>query len=258
MRRVSHPLSLNSSPSEIDVDESDFDRTLASFDASTVFVHVGLSDIKRAFQRDPYDFLLQKLLDHFETVIAPGFTPSFRSSGVYHKKFSKPEYGMFSKLFLNDCDYRTDDAIHSVLVLGDRRFDGCDHSASFGESSCWAEFDEENTLILNIGTDKFLSTQLYYIEIKNDVPYVAVPEYEGVVYYDEQCYERRTQMNHGYDDEHYAKISPNWRKIGACLESRGVLEDHSSGGLKVYAFRARDMRKAIEDHLKSDEYFIVT
>lgn len=85
------------------VSEEAFDRILDAYtDTDTVFVHVGLRDIRRAFDCNPYAFLLGRFDGRFESVLNPGFTPAFRSvdGGVYHKQYSVPKFGTFSRLFL--------------------------------------------------------------------------------------------------------------------------------------------------------------
>ena len=241
------------------VDESVFDEILSKYEDDTVFVHAGLSDVKKAVQKNPYDSLFNVLIDHFESVVAPGFTPSFRDIEVYHKLFSKPEYGMFSYLFYQDADYRTDDAIHSILVKGNStQFEDCKYKNSFGESSCWSKFDKKNTLYLNIGTDEFLTTQLHYIEVKNDLPYVTIPEHEGIVYFSETNYEEVTQKNYVYEYDFPISTVPNWKKLRRYLERVDALQDHSVGGLKIYAFRARDVRETLESKLDQDPYYLIT
>ncbi|GAB3705852.1 AAC(3) family N-acetyltransferase [Halorubrum pallidum] len=240
------------------LDEMAFDELLSSFDADTVFVHVGLSDVNAAVDGNPYTFLYDTLIDNFESVLAPGFTPSFRSCGVYHKQFSKPEYGMFSKLFGADAEYRTNDAIHSILVDGNYRFDNCDHHDSFGPSGCWQQLEEDNVLYLNIGTDDFLATQLHYLEVALDLPYVTTPEHDGVVYYDVDDYEEITQSNYGYEYDYWLETFPNWSKIRRYLESTNAVTDHSTGGLTIYSFKARDIREALEPKLADDPYYLVT
>lgn len=75
---------------------------------SIIFTHVGLSDVKQKIGvSDPYSYLINLLTDSYKTIMAPGFTPSFRASGIYSKLFSNPEYGMWSKLFFRDTDHRT-------------------------------------------------------------------------------------------------------------------------------------------------------
>jgi len=78
-----------------------FDSILAAEAAghSTVFVHAGLSDISSAFETNPYKFLLDRLDDQFDNIIATGFTDYFKHSGVYHKEHSQPKNGTFVELF---------------------------------------------------------------------------------------------------------------------------------------------------------------
>lgn len=254
-----HPLTTTSSVEQ--VDKTVFDEILSKYGDDIVFVHAGLSNIKKAVQQNPYDFLFKSLTQHFESVITPGFTPSFRESGIYHKLFSKPEYGMFSYLFHKDADYRTDDTIHSILVNGESiKFEDYEdrNRDSFGESSCWSKFDEKNTLYLNIGTDEFITTQLHYIEVKNDLPYVTVPEHKGIIYFDETKYDEVTQKNYAYEYDFPISTVPNWKKLRRYLKQVNVLQDYSVEGVKVYAFRARDVRDALESKLYQDPYYLVT
>ncbi|MFC5135098.1 MULTISPECIES: AAC(3) family N-acetyltransferase [Haloferacaceae] len=236
------------------VREDQLDAVLSQYDDEVVFVHVGLSDIKTAFQTDPYHFLLSKLDSHFESVLAPGFTPSFRSSGIYHKEYSKPEYGTFSRLFLNDANYRTDDAIHSILVRGDYRFSQYDHHDSFGEDGCWSKLDEENVLYMNIGTPWIVSTQHHYIEHKADVPYLERSAHEGVIYYDETDSATVTQYNYRYDDP--SKRSA--RKIAGYLRDQDVLSSYRLNGLKIRFFRAGDLRRSLMHRIESNPYYLIT
>lgn len=235
-----------------------FEELLSSFDADTVFAHVGLSDVNKAADGNPYTFLYDTLTDHFESVLAPGFTPSFRTCGVYHNQFSKPEYGMFSKLFREDANYRTDDAIHSILVDGSYRFDDCDHHDSFGPSGCWQQLEDDNMLYLDIGTDDFLATQLHYLEVALDLPYVTTPQHDGIVYYDVDDYEEITQSNYGYEYDFWLETFPNWPKIRRFLQNVDALDDHSRNGLTLYSFRAQEIREALEPKLEADPYYLVT
>jgi len=220
----------------------------------TVFVHVGLSDIKSIFHCNPYELLLDVLEEHFESILAPGFTPSFRKTGIYHKSYSKPEYGAFAKLFLEDADYRTDDALHSILVKGDYRFDDCEHHDSFSRQGCWAKLDQDNVLIMDIGLPWYLTTQHHFIEHYYDVPYNLEKKYEGRIYYDDFKNAQIVQKSYSYD---YSKTKRNFIKLESYLKSVGALEKHDINGLKIFLFRARDVRKALEPKIKKDKYYLV-
>jgi len=237
--------------------ESDLDAALERYDDhATVFVHVGLSDIKTAFGCDPYEFLVRKLDEHFENVLVQGFTPSFRNPDVrvYHKRYSVPKYGTFSTLFLEDCDYRTNDATNSILVRGDYRFDDCDHHDTWARGGCFGKLDRDNVLILDVGTDWIRAAQIHYLEMLFDVPYVSPSEYEGYIYYDESDHEPVTQRSQEYDLE----LTWNRKKLRRDLQRDGVLDHHDLNGLNLFAFEAQPLRRALGSRIGDDPYYLVT
>lgn len=239
------------------VAEHRLDDALAAYDdRETVFVHAGLSAVKRAFGGNPYEFLLGKLEHHFDNVLVPGFTPSFRQSGIFHRLYSKPEFGTFARLFHCDAEYRTADAIHSILVRGDYRFERCDHQDSFGPDSCWAKLDADRVLYLNIGTDWLVSTQHHHIEHAADVPYLRRVEHEGIVYHEETTHEEVTQRNYEYDFPFPVKRGA--LGIQRDLVAEGVIEKHDMNGLLVLLFDARELREALEGKLERDPYYLIT
>lgn len=224
---------------------------LAKFD--TVFVHAGLRDIRQAFQRNPYPFLLQTLEENFESILVSGFTPSFRDSGIYHKEHSRPEFGTFARLFLDDADYRTDDPIHSILVKGDYRFDDCDHHDSFSETGCWAKLDRDDVLILNVGTNWIVSTQHHFLEHYFDVPYVRSTTHEGIIFDGSGDHKQIRQTNYEYT----MPMKRNALGIQAYLTETGALTNHTLGGLKIMGISARDLREGLAPAIERDPYFLV-
>lgn len=237
------------------VREEAFDSVLESYAGKTVFVHVGLSDIKRAFDRNPYEFLLGRFDEHFESVLNPGFTPAFRSidGRVYHKRHSLPKFGAFSQLFLEDCDYRTDDPTNSILVRGPYRFDDCDQTNTWSKAGCFGKLERENVRYLDIGTDFIRSSQIHYIEAQLDVPYFQTVEYDGVIWRDGR-YEEITHRSHEYT----MPVTWNRPKIRADLERAGVFDAYDLNGLNVFAFRARDVREVLAPKILADPYYLVT
>lgn len=239
------------------VPEWEFDRVLDRYtDEDVVFVHVGLSAIRQAFDHNPYEFLLGRLDNRFESILNPEFTPVFRSidGSVYHKQYSMPKFGTFSRLFLEDCEYRTDDPTNSILVKGPYRFDECDHFDTWSEDGCFGKLDEDNVLYLNIGTNWIRSSQIHYIENLFEVPYVEIQEYEGVIYHDKQHYEEVIHRSHQYT----MPVTWNRSKLRADLEDAGVLKIYDLEGLQVFAFRARELRHALTPKILADPYYLVT
>lgn len=239
------------SPSELPF--SEFQAVLDDYDDPTVFVQVGLSHVNAAFGERSYERLYGELTRQFDSVLTPGFTPSFRESGVYHKQYSRPQVGMFPILFMRDADYRTADALHSIQVSGPYRFDGCDHHDTFGPEGCWAQLDRDNVLFANIGTNRLVVTQEHYVSFRADTPYHEAETHSGVVYYDEESHEEIEQRN----DTFTSFYSWNRPKLENYLAERGVLDRRDRNGLKLSFVRARDLREALEPKIEADPYFMV-
>lgn len=239
------------------VDASTFDALLERHGSghSEVFVHAGLSDIKSAFRTNPYKFLLQRLDEQFESVLVPGFTDYFKTSGVYHKEFSRPKHGTFVSLFLDDANYRTNDAIKSFLVRGPYRFDDCVHDDSYHEDGCFAALVEDDTLFLNVGTPWITCSHFHYIEAAYDVPYVTEATYEGVRYTTATEYEHVEQTCGTYRSKFYSWNKP---KIARYLEREGILHRYDLNGLQVRFFTVGDTYRALGDRLEDNEYYMVS
>lgn len=239
------------------VAESRFDEVLDRHAEghSKVFVHVGLSDIKRAFDTNPYEFLRSRLTERFESVLAPGFTDYFATSGVYHKQYSRPKHGTFGQLFLEDADYRTDDAMKSILVAGDYRFDDCVHHDSYHPEGCFAKLVEEDTLILDVGTPWLTCSHLHYFESRFDVAYLTERTFEGVMYTSEADCERIEQTCSIQPSPFYSWNKP---KLTRHLERDGVLDRYDLNGLKVLSFTLGDLESSLAPRLRADPYYLVT
>ncbi len=226
----------------------------------TVFVHIGLGQIKSAFNTNPYNFTLEALTKRFNNIIVPGFTPSFKKSRLFHKKYSIPEYGTFSGLFINDASYRTDDPIYSLLVYGDYCFDNLFTSETFGKGSCYEQLEKDNILCINIGTKWTVSSQIHYLEYKHMVPYIEPFVYNGVIYHDENNHKKITVTN--YINKHwfnkYVTILWNRHKITKHLIKEGVLHYYNINGLKVFAFKLGDLGKFLGKRIDKQPYYLLT
>jgi len=236
------------------VDEALLDTVLDQYaDAKVVFVHVGLSDIKTALQRNPYDALVDKLDGAFDSVLTPGFTSSFRTTGEFDLRETAPELGAFASLFFQDTEYRTPDPIHSILVDGAYRFDGCTFRDTFSPDGCYGQLSADNVLLLNIGTPWLISTQLHYIERLCEVPYVRSVTVEGELTFGETTVQIR-QRNYTKNSYLYGW---NRRGLRNDMVDAGVMNHYSLNGLNVMGVRAGAMETFLTDRIEDDPYYLV-
>lgn len=239
------------------VSQSRFEQILDSHAAGedTVFVHVGLSDIASAFDTDPYAFLRSTVNSRFESVLAPGFTDYFKMSGVYHKTYSRPKHGTFGTLFLEDADYRTDDAIKSILVQGSYHFDGCRHDDSYHRDGCFAKLVDDDVLVMNVGVPWIICSHLHYLESRYNAPYVVDETFEGVLYESETEHRRVAQTCGQYTSPFYSWNRP---KIYRRLAAAGAIDAYNLNGLKVFFFSLGDVARVIGSELVEDPNYLVT
>lgn len=239
------------------VSKSWLDNILASYDGDKVFCHVGLSSVNAAFTGGPYKFLREILHEHFDTIMSPGYTDYFIHSNTYHKEHSKPKLniGMFSRLLLDDAEYRTNDAMKSIIVDGDYRFEDCNHSVSFGKESCFGKIERDNVLVLNIGTPWLKPGPIHHTEYVHDVPYMNYMEIDGVLF-------EKSGTNPQKITQTCAKYKSMWainrRKLRKFLINSNVLDVYKRNGLRVMAMRAGDFHEALKPKLQSDPYYLVT
>ncbi|MFP8890754.1 AAC(3) family N-acetyltransferase [Natrialbaceae archaeon A-CW2] len=222
---------------------------------SKVFVHAGLSDIRAAFDADPYVYLRDSLDRYFESILTPGFTDYFKTSGVYHLKYSRPKHGTFGKLFLKDSDYRTRDAIKSILVKGPYRFEECNHHDSYSPEGCFAKLVKDNVLVMNVGTQWITCSHLHYFESKYNVDYVIDRTYEGVIYTDDTEYRQIEQSCSVYTSKYYSWNKPKLQRL---LEERDVLHRYDLNGLNVWFFKLGDIEEVLGEKLQRDPFYLVT
>ncbi|RQD74203.1 MAG: hypothetical protein D5R97_08165 [Candidatus Syntrophonatronum acetioxidans] len=228
-----------------------------------IFLHVSLRTLKNRVDVS-YPVLTRAILEVLErlytpkTILVPTFTYSFKKSGIFHRTFSRSEVGRFSEEVRKFAPYRTPDPIFSVCdvynYLPPLERD-IDYTAAFEENSLFQFLDEEDCLIINLGLDKFISTQLHYIERQNNVDYRYNETFEGVVYYDEKNWEKVNYLYYFRDPE----IFPIWNRkvIKECLLERNALKSSQKDNIEVSWISAKAKAKAITEVLSRDEYYLI-
>ncbi|MFB6178940.1 MAG: AAC(3) family N-acetyltransferase, partial [Halorientalis sp.] len=203
---------------------------------------------------NPFEFVVDHLDARFDSILTPAFTQSFRDTGYFHREESEPELGAFASLAFETADYRTADPLHSISVLGDYRFEDCDHHDTFGPDGCYAKLDADDVRILNVGTRWLISTQIHYVERRMDVPYTETVDVEGTVYHGNGTHEQVAQTT--YDKNKYVYYWDRLRIMRDLLED-GVLDHYDLNGLKVISVSAQDLREGLEPRIEDDPYYLV-
>ena len=236
-----------------EVAEKELRNVFATYQDRTVFVHAGLSDINSALTGNPYKCLLSVLENNFRSILAPGFTDYFRKSGVYAKKYSKPMYGKFNELFLNDAEYRTNDACKSILVRGDYRFDDCNHHRTYSTDGCFAQLEQDDVLIASVGTPWLMCSFLHYIEAQNDVPYMIENSHKGVLIHNDepQAIEQKCHFWEGYWRFNKLKLQRQW-------EHNDIVDSYDLNGLRLFFTSASEMYDFVNEKLDANKYYLVT
>lgn len=235
------------------VTPGEFNEVFERYNDSVIFAHVGLSDINEALPGNPYEQVLNTLEQNFDSVLAPGFTDYFKTSRVYSKQHSRPKHGMFNWLFLDDANYRTDDACRSILVSGEYDFEGREHHETFCPNGCFAQLSEDDVLVTSIGTPWLMCSFLHYLEWKNRVPYVAEQTYDGILYDGDnrRQIEQTTPYWDGFWRFNKLKLQRAWR-------AHDIIDEFDLNGLRVFFASLADIDDFVSQKIRSDPYYLVT
>lgn len=223
-------------------------------DYDVAFAHVGLSDVNAALVGNPYDRVLGALTQHFESVLAPGFTDYVHISGVYDKRHSRPKHGAFCRQFLDDAEYRTNDAIKSILVKGEYRFDACDHHDSYSEDGCFQQLYEDDVLVVSIGTPYLVCSYLHHLEARNGAPYMEPKTVAGIMYDENGNATPIEQQTHQYREI----WSFNKPKLHRDLRASGFLDTYDYNGLRIFVTSIRSIDELVTHNMNDDPYYLVT
>lgn len=224
---------------------------LSSFDADTVVVYAGLSDVAAAVGDDPYEHLRAALFEAFDAVLTPGFTFSFRESGFVNLDRAPPEVGTFGQRFLADAAFRTADPVFSLLGAGAFEFETDSTDCSYAPGGYWDELHDRDVLYLNVGTDRFRCSAFHVAEVRHEVPYVSRTELSGHV--------RRNDSTDAVT--HSIPVDDHWRRFARRKVRRQLgdaLLDRSAGGVRIQGCRATAIDALLDERLASDPYYLVT
>ncbi len=228
-----------------------------------IFLHVKLRNLKDKLNA-PYELLSRSILTVIEelfkpkTVLVPTFTYSFKKSGIYHRLFSKSEVGRFSEEVRQFVSFRTPDPIFSVLDVNNylpALEKDINYCAAFEENGLFHFLHEEDCIIVNIGMEQLISTQLHYIERQNNVSYRYNQTFDGVVYHDEINWEKVKYLYYFRD----SKVLPVWNRkiVKNYLIESNVLHTLKEENIEVSWISAKSKSEAITNALLKDEFFLI-
>jgi len=226
-----------------------------------LFVHVGLGGFCKYYSSPEQ---ATKILVNFlkaqlnpVSLISQSFTPSFRRSGVYSIEHSRAEIGLFAEQFRIISKFRTNDPIHGVSYITQRKdkFDNIDYHDTFGEAGFYSSLYDRDAVIVNLLTGRFVSTYLHFLEEKYKVPYKRKNViYSGVVY--------STSGIYSVEQKNHAELYPvefNRKKIYNLLLSKGAIVEKSIQGRVVLSMvSVKLMDEIIGNILTKNPYFLVS
>lgn len=218
----------------------------------TVIVYAGLRAVSARSGGHAFSKIHNSLVD-IKNLCFPGFTPSFRKTGVYSVLFSKPEIGAFSNHAWTLGVHRTLDPIHSVFVVGGKLEFEDVLDDTFHPEGVFKGFAQEGACIVNIGTPSIVSTNLHYIERLHNVPYLESELHEGVIY---DPYAIARKIKHK-SYKHNAPVTWNRKKIENLWTHNGCIRTGCWNGAICRVIDGKKSTDCLSKAIKKDPWFLV-
>lgn len=191
-------------------------------------------------------------------VLVPTFTYSFNRSGIYHRDYSRSEAGRFSEeVRIARASFRTLDPVFSVVDtkcwLEEQT--GLQFDSAFEPGCLWERLLRDDAVILNIGINTLVATQVHYLERCIGVPYRSRVVREGVIYLDKAAHECVTYDFYARDLKQNRLL--DWPKIEAILLASKRLISLQKMGVKLSWIGVRDFHEVLEPMVSSDPYYLL-
>lgn len=219
----------------------------------TAIVYAGLSSFRAESPCGAVD-LIQYAFRNTENWFIPGFTPSFRRTGVYSVVHSRPEVGAFSKNVFKLSLKRTLDPIHSLFIMnGDLPYADT-MGDTFDPDGIYKSFTTQDACIVNIGTPEIVSTNLHYSERFAGLPYLERENHHGVVILPNG---KEKEINHT-SFKYKNRISWNRKKIERLLVKNNCMNVGLWNGALCRVIDGEASMSCLHSALTKDPYFMVT
>lgn len=227
-----------------------------------LFLHIKLKTLKIKYSLS-YEKITSIIIDTLKVscpknIIVPAFTHSFTKNKVFDLYKSKSEVGLFSELFRkNYSKYRTFDPIFSLSHLNNykEQYKNINFLSAFNKNSIWEYFNNSNdTIIVNIGLDHLITSQIHYIEYICNVPYRSEIIKKGSII------DNKINININYN--FYArkleeKLGLNWEKITNLLINREKLYYKENCPINLKWFKIKEITDILIPEINKDPYFLV-
>lgn len=219
----------------------------------TAIVHAGLRSVSSSSSQEAFGKICDSLSD-VQNLFVPGFTPSFRVSGVFSVLYSRPEVGSFSNLAWLSGARRSFDPIHSLFTINGSIEVGSSLNDTFHPDGIFKNFVLANSCIINIGTPYLVSTLFHYYERYMNVPYVKSSMHQGFVL--KSSGEPLHVKHSSY--KYSLPICWNRSKIESMLVRNGALTVGLWNGAYCRIINARASFVLLTSRLASDPFYMVT
>ena len=193
-----------------------------------------------------------------QAMLIPAFTYSFTKSGLYHKLYSRAETGRFSEeVRMGFSNYRTTDPIFSMMDvtswLGQQ--DNLNNLGAFESGCIWEKLFHEGSIVVNIGIESFVATQIHYLERLMQVPYRKTFIKSGVIYKNNTDHQTVDYTFYARDLKNLRQL--NWPLIEEKLFSDGVLNKIVFNGIKFSCISVSSLHKVLKKEIIRDPYYLV-
>jgi aminoglycoside N3'-acetyltransferase len=217
------------------------------------FLHGGLSQINKVFNPDGgLDAVVNTLEKSFDNIISPAYTFSFKKTGYFNVKDTKPEVGWFSKEFEKFANLRTLDPIHSMWIRGKLDVSQFDLSKTFSDNALYAFLDNENSSTISIGTENVMLSHLHYLEKKLKFDYRKSVEYPGLIIFPDGTEKKIIQETTEYTKELHVERY----RLEYDMLKEGVLKRYDFGSLILRIYNNRSFYVFLKEKTLKNPYYI--
>lgn len=224
-------------------------------------IHSSLAALAPPHALGKWDVLyaVDQLVRRGWTLAFPAFTFSFNRSGYFDRENSPSETGILADWVLSSIPAanRTDHPIYSFAVLGPQadKIAACTSKTTFGDTSPFALFEQDNAHIVMLGADWSFSTPFHRYEELANVPYRLFKDFEGEARYAGQITPVTAAM---YVRDLDLGAQNDWSRLVAHLRGQGAIRTTPLWRAQIEATTMQAIRGSAQALLSEDEMAFVS